>query len=262
MAEDRANRQGRLGPAGSESAAAQARWEADLAKARLEAARARRNLVQLGARTPEIRSARFKLEEAQAVVDLTHAALERTRILAPIDGTILTVRVHQGDSLLGTTADPVLFEMADLTQTEIRSEVDADDAQLVRQGQRVKIADGASEVGAGVVSRISQILEERTNGRANSPELNVRNVWVDVHWSGGDRRNVLIGNKYTLFMELPIVHAPAVVPRSAVSTRDGSTTITTWNGLWSRQMRVKLGAADDRWVEVLNAPIGTRFRTQ
>lgn len=234
MAEDRANRQALLGPAGTKAATAQARWEADLAKSRLDAARARRNIVR--------------------------AALERTRIVAPINGTVLNVRVHEGDSLFGTATDPVLFEIADLTKTEIRAEVDADDARFVQPGQPVTVLDGAAEVGTGIVTRAAQTLERRTNGRANSPELNIRNVWVDVHWNRGDHASVLLGNKYEMRIELPPIHVPAVVPRSAVSVREGSTTIAVWNGFWPRQIRVELGAADDRMVEVLNVPVGTRFR--
>ncbi len=262
MAEDRAKRQALLGASGPEAATAQARWEADLAKSRLDAAQARRNLVQHGAPTPEVRAARFKLEEAQAVADAARAALERTRLVAPVEGTVLTIRAHEGDSMLGTGSDPVLFEIANLSQTELRSEVDADDASSVQQGQRVKVLEGVNEVGSGVVTRMSQALERRTNGRANSPELNIRNVWVDVHWLRGDRGNAPMGAKFEVEIELPAVHAPAVVPRSAVTVRDGATTIAVWNGIWPRPLRVELGAADDRLVQVLNVPTGTRFRAR
>jgi multidrug efflux pump subunit AcrA (membrane-fusion protein) len=262
MAEDRAQRQAQLGPAAAEAAVAQARWEADLATSRLEAAKAHQNLVELGAPKPEVRAARFKLEEAQAAVDAAREALQRTRILAPIDGTVLTVRVHEGDSILGTGSDPALFEVASLNETEIRSEVDADDARLVQLGQRVKVLDGTTEVGIGAVSRMSEILERRTNGRSNSPELNVRNVWVDVSWKRGDQGRAPLGNKYEVEIELPPLRAPAVVPRSAIAVSEGLTTISVYDGVWPKRVRIEIGATDDRLAQVLNVPIGTRFRTK
>jgi multidrug efflux pump subunit AcrA (membrane-fusion protein) len=239
MAEDRAKRQALLGPSGTEAVAAQARWEADLAKSRLDATRARRNIVRAG--------------------------LGRARIVAPVNGTVLTVRVHEGDSLFGATTDPVLFEVADLTETELRAEVDADDARFVEPGQDVTVLQGPAEVGAGIVTRVAQTLERRTNGRANSPELNIRNVWIDVRWQREDHAGLPLGTKYETRIELPPIRVLALVPRSAISVRDGSTTIAVRSRFWSfwpRQVPVELGTTDDRMVEVLNVPVGTRVAIQ
>lgn len=259
MAEDRAKRQEMLGPAKSEAAVAQARWEAELAKSRLNATRARHSLTQLGARSSEIREARFKLAAAQAAVDEAQAALERTHIASPIDGTVLTVRAHEGDSILGTSSDPVLFELANLSQTELRSEVDADDARLVQQGLPVRVLQDAVEVGTGAVTRMSEVLERRTNGRANGPELSIRNVWMEVRWNGDRQQRGPLGGKYQVEIELPRLHAPAVVPRTSIRIRDGASTIAIREWLWTRHLRVELGSADDKWVQVLNVPSGTRL---
>ena len=109
---------------------------------------------------------------------------------------------------------------------------------------------------------MSDVLERRTNGRANSPELYVRNVWVDMNWSEPSSGRGPIGKKYDVEIELPTIHAPAVVPRSAIAVRDGSTSIAVGEGMWTRTVEVKLGATDEHLVQILNVPIGTRFRTR
>jgi len=262
LADDRAQRQEQLGPAAVEATVAQAHWEAELARSRLEAAIARRNLVALGAPKPEVRAARFKLLEFQAAVDVARDTFQRTRLVSPIAGTILTLRIHEGDSVIGSGGDPVAFEVANLTDTELRCEVDADDAGLVAAGQHVRVGGGGEVHGTGIVTRMSDVLERRTNGRANSPELYVRNVWVDMNWSEPSSGRGPIGKKYDVEIELPTIHAPAVVPRSAIAVRDGSTSIAVGEGMWTRTVEVKLGATDEHLVQILNVPIGTRFRTR
>lgn len=117
-------------------------------KAALQLARADADRVkamwQSGMRSTQAHDhARFALERAQAALALARAtrariraALDKTRIEAPITGTIIARRVQPGETV--ETGQP-LFTLADLARTRVEAEVDEFDAGRVHVGDRARI---------------------------------------------------------------------------------------------------------------------------
>jgi len=96
-----------------------------------------------------------------ARADLTSAelALERTRIRAPADGTVLDVLARVGETAV-PSPDSALIVFGDMTSLQLRAEVEERDAAKVHVGQHVVIkADAFPDKSfEGTVTSISQSL--------------------------------------------------------------------------------------------------------
>jgi len=105
-------------------------------------------------------SARAKLGAASASSQRTAIVANRTRIVAPIGGTVIHRSVEPGETVAPTA---VLFEVADLSRLRVEAEVDEFDALRVVRGMRATISvDGlpgtsfggeVDEIGAVVTAR-------------------------------------------------------------------------------------------------------------
>jgi HlyD family secretion protein len=90
--------------------------------------------VRKAAALLEVRAA--ELHIAAAEVDLAATNLEKTRIVAPIDGVVLRRNVERGQVIAASLQSPVLFRIAaDLEHMQVKVDVDEADALSVRQGQ-------------------------------------------------------------------------------------------------------------------------------
>ncbi|MFQ5789865.1 MAG: efflux RND transporter periplasmic adaptor subunit [Acidobacteriota bacterium] len=126
-----------------EATARVAEMQAELRLAELNLSR-RRDLVRqevlprhnLDEALRDMDLARARLETAQAEVSRHEALLEKTRIRAPISGTVVERHADAGE-ILGE-GDPIV-SLADLTRLRIEVEADEADASLLRVGAPVTI---------------------------------------------------------------------------------------------------------------------------
>nr|HEV8009660.1 HlyD family efflux transporter periplasmic adaptor subunit [Bradyrhizobium sp.] len=158
-------------------------WRADTAqKADLDAARTALSHAQDRLREQQATLAKLKaapdtplptrlegeLNVAQAEWTLARAALEKTRIRAPIDGVVLQVDAKKGE-LAVPTLGPTLLIMGDLSALRVRAEVDQQYLGKMRVGQRavVRAAAFRGREFDGKVSSIARIVGQ---SRINSDD--------------------------------------------------------------------------------------------
>lgn len=103
-----------------------ARSNADSANAAVEAAAAQVN--QAGA----------QVKQRQAAVKVAQTNLQHTRIIAPIDGTVINRAVDVGQTVAASLQAPTLFTIAqDLTKMLVYAKTDESDVGRIHQGQPV-----------------------------------------------------------------------------------------------------------------------------
>lgn len=230
-----------------------------IALARLDAAQARLKLARAGGKASDIKALEARVAAADAAVVQAKTGLDKTRLISPISGTVLSRRVDAGDTITAAAIPTALFEIADTARTEIRIEVEENDARRVSPGLKVRLTTpGGSElIGEGEIARIGARLERRTIGVEDArvrADGQVRTVWM----SGAGLLNLPIGQRLEAVIELLPREVPALAPRSAVHIRDGRAVVEVPWGPWKRQVPVKMGAADAANVELLGMEAGTR----
>jgi HlyD family secretion protein len=179
--------------------AATAEWragrvpQADLSAARSALARAQDRLTEQQAALAKLKAqsdtplpTRFEgeLNVARAQWTLAEAALEKTRVRAPIDGTVLEVEARKGE-LAPPSAEPALLVLGDVSDLRVRAEVDEQYLGRLHVGQRVTVRAGAfrGRDFAGKIAAIAGMVgPSRINARGarKFSDVDVLEVVVDL----------------------------------------------------------------------------------
>ncbi|HEY7669732.1 MAG TPA: efflux RND transporter periplasmic adaptor subunit [Hyphomicrobium sp.] len=169
---------------GSEQAVTSARTSLDEAKKKLADERA--NLASVNAKSGMPLPTRLEAALAVARANLSAAELgvEKTRIRAPFDGSVLNVIAKDGE-VATPSPDNALLVFGDLSALKVRAEVEERDAPKVHVGQRVVVrADAFPDRDFdGRVSSIAQSLSApriATRGPRRPNDVEVLEVVVDL----------------------------------------------------------------------------------
>lgn len=83
----------------------------------------------------QIASAQATIKQRRAALEQANIDLERTRILAPVDGTVISRTVDAGQTVASSLQAPELFQIAgDLRRIRIEANVDEADVGVVAKG--------------------------------------------------------------------------------------------------------------------------------
>ncbi|MFN0218772.1 MAG: HlyD family secretion protein [Hyphomicrobium sp.] len=124
------------------------------------------------------------LTSSRAELSSAEIALERTRVRAPADGTVLNMIAKVGETAV-PSPDSALLVFGDLTSLRLRAEVEERDAAKVRVGQKVVVKADAfpDQSFDGTVTSISQSLGQpriATRGPRRPNDVEVVEVMVSL----------------------------------------------------------------------------------
>jgi len=104
----------------------------EAAKQNIESAQASIQVAQSQVETAQAQERQAQAELQQAQINLDH-----TRIMAPVDGTVIARRMDVGQTVASTLNPPTIFEIAqDLTKMQVDTNVDEADVGAVGKGQQ------------------------------------------------------------------------------------------------------------------------------
>jgi len=110
----------------------------DSALAQLEASQAQKNAseAQLDSAQAKLESARAQIKQAEAELELAQVNLDHTKILAPVNGIVISRNVDVGQTVAASLQAPTLFTIAqDLTDMQVDTNVSEADIGRVAVGQ-------------------------------------------------------------------------------------------------------------------------------
>ena len=96
---------------------------------------AENTLAAAGASVKEMES---QILQQKISVNTAETNLGYTRIVAPLDGTVVAVPVKQGQTVNANQTTPTIAQIADLTDMEIKIEVSEGDIPFIKPGLRVR----------------------------------------------------------------------------------------------------------------------------
>lgn len=85
----------------------------------------------------ELEATDAQLQQAELSVDSAKLNLDRTTIVAPIDGTVVSVEVEAGQSLNANSSSPTIVKIANLDTMVVKAEISEADVPKVEAGQKV-----------------------------------------------------------------------------------------------------------------------------
>lgn len=129
--------------------------EFDAAKSQYEVAKS-----EVEAAEQSVIAADYNLKSAEAALKEANDNLQRTTIIAPVDGTVSMLNVEKGERVVGTTqmAGTELMRIANLTEMEVK--VDVNENDIVR----IKLGDTADvEIDAYLGRKFKGVVREIAN---------------------------------------------------------------------------------------------------
>jgi RND family efflux transporter MFP subunit len=186
--------------------------EAEVARARSQALRARTLSTSGAGHAAEAEDAALALGVAEAALRSAHAEIEQTETLlarlvirAPRDGTVLQVNVRKGEYLVpGATPPP--FVVGSASELQVRAEVDEQLAPRVREGARAVgfLKGDASRPIALSFLRIEPfVVPKRSLTGASTERVDTRVLQVVFGFSQPADRRIYVGQQLDLFIEEP-----------------------------------------------------------
>jgi HlyD family secretion protein len=129
-----------------------------------------------------------ELNVARAELALARATLEKTRIRAPFDGTVLQVDAKKGEMAV-PTSEPALLVVGDTSGLRVRAEVDEQYFGKIRAGHPVQVraAAFAGQSFAGKVASVGRLVgPSRINARGprKANDVDVLEVVIDLADAG------------------------------------------------------------------------------
>jgi HlyD family secretion protein len=112
------------------------RYAVKTAQAIYEQAKANLALLKAGTWKPDLEVARAEVESAKSVVDVSEKELERLTIKAPIDATVLQVKIHKGEYAMAGVPQTPLMVLGDVDTLVVRVDVDENDAWRFKPGAK------------------------------------------------------------------------------------------------------------------------------
>jgi HlyD family secretion protein len=127
---------------GSDERVAQARDDLARAKEHLQKERSKYAKAQAKPNIPAPNRLESALQAARADVAVAEALLEKTRILAPVSGTVLQLPAKVGE-MVAPSPDQTLAVLGDMSVVRLKAEVDEIDVSKIKVGGKVVIKSNA-----------------------------------------------------------------------------------------------------------------------
>ncbi len=213
----------RRASAAAEDELVKARAAVAAAKDKAETERQGLRRIQVTAGMPLPTRLESALTSARSELLQTESAIERTRVRAPGDGTVLQVFAKAGETV-APGPELALVVMGDLSGLRVRAEVEERDVSKVRIGQKVVIRTDAfpGRDFTGTVTTIGQSLAPprlASRGPRRPTDLDALEVLIDIEGPvvlmPGMRTDVFFAPNTTA-QAVPAVPMPAVTSPSAV----------------------------------------------
>jgi HlyD family secretion protein len=169
-------------------------------------------------------SAGHGVSQARASLERAEKELNKTTIIAPIDGTVVLLRSEQGERVVGTSlmSGTEIMTVAQLDQMEARVEVGEVDVVLIEVGQKVRLEADAfrDDKFTGVVTEIANASNNAAMSNASasmgaSQEATKFQVKIRVNETAGFRP----GMSVTSYIETRSAKDVLAVPLQSVTTR-------------------------------------------
>lgn len=214
----------------------------------------------------QVKSAEAAVTQASAAVKQAQVNLDKTVITAPIDGIVIARSVDVGQTVASSLSAPTLFTLAaDLSQMQVKANIDEADLGSIRNGQpvsfRVDAYPGKTFEGTVTQVRLNPVVDQNVVTyaaiiAAPNPGLELKpGMTANVTIETARRENVLrvpaAALRFKPTAELLASLGQQAPPDLAGGVRQaaGSGTVWSFDGRLE-PMRVTTGLSDGAYTEV------------
>ncbi len=215
--------------------------------------------AQLAVQTAEgqLQAIEAQIQQAQINVEAAQLNLDRTKIVAPSDGTVVAVSVEVGQSVNANTTSPTIVKLANLDKMVVKAEISEADVPRVEPGQQVYftiLGDPDTRINAtlrAVEPAPDSIASDDTTSSSSSSAVYYNGLF-DVD-NPGHKLRISMTAQVTIVLKS--ADDVLTVPASALGRkgRDGTYTLQVWNqqNEATEPRKVSIGLNNNVTAEVL-----------
>jgi macrolide-specific efflux system membrane fusion protein len=188
-----------------------------------------------------------EVEMAQIAVDEMDKAVASTRIVAPYDGTVMSLSVSQGSL---AEAFKVVFMVADLTKLEVTADVTGEDLNKLEEGMPVKVSPVSSPGKAqdGVIRRLPYPIGKNSGSTPEDKADKSTHITLNVD----PIQSGLELGSLTTITAVQEQHSHVLwLPPQAVRKFDGRNFVIVQEADGQRRVDVKTGIFNQDRIEIL-----------
>lgn len=215
--------------------------------------------AQLAVQTAEgqLQAIEAQIQQAEINVEAAQLNLDRTRIVAPSDGTVVAVSVEVGQSVNANTTSPTIVKLANLDKMVVKAEISEADVPRVEPGQQVYftiLGDPDTPINATLraVEPAPDSIASDDSSTSSSNTAVYYNGLFDVD-NPGHKLRISMTAQVTIVLKS--ADDVLTVPSSVLGRkgRDGSYTLQVWNQQQqaAEPKQVSIGLNNNVTAEVL-----------
>jgi multidrug efflux pump subunit AcrA (membrane-fusion protein) len=173
----------------------------------LDQAKANLTLLKSGAWKPDVQIAEAELSAARAQVQVAEAELDRLTIKAPSDGTILQVKIREGEYAMAGVLQTPLMVLGATQNLVVRVDVDENDAWRFKSGaDAVAFVRGNRDLSTPVTFfRVEPYVVPKKSLTGESTERVDTRVLQVLYKFEQSKLPVYVGQQMDVFIEAPPV---------------------------------------------------------
>lgn len=208
----------------------------------------------------EMEAIEANIKQAEIEVNTAETNVGYTKITAPMDGTIISVPVSEGQTVNANQTTPTIVTIADLSKMKIKPEISEGDITKVKAGQEVSftILSDSQTVYHSVIDSVdpANTTTSDSSSTSSSTSSSSSSTTSAIYYYA----NVLIDNPdrtlrigMTTENNIKIANAKNVlsVPTMAIQTQNGKTFVKVLNSNNQPEQReVEIGVQNDYQTEI------------
>ena len=208
----------------------------------------------------EMEAIEANIKQAEIEVNTAETNVSYTKITAPMDGTVISVPVSEGQTVNANQTTPTIVTIADLSKMKIKPEISEGDITKVKAGQEVSftILSDSQTVYHSVIDSVDPANTTTSDSSSTSSSISSSNSSTTsaIYYYA----NVLIDNPdrtlrigMTTENNIKIANAKDVllVSNMAIQKRDGKNFVNVLNGKNQPEQReVETGVQNDFKTEI------------
>ena len=209
----------------------------------------------------EVEAVEANIKQAEIEVNTAETNVGYTKITAPMDGTVISVPVSEGQTVNANQTTPTIVTIADLSKMKIKPEISEGDITKVKAGQEVSftILSDSQTVYHSVIDSVdpanttitdSSSTSSSTNSSSSSSTTSAIYYYANVLIDNPDR-TLRIG--MTTENNIKIANAKDVllISNMAIQKRDGKSVVNILNDKNQPEQReVETGVQNDFHTEI------------
>lgn len=212
---------------------------------------AHNTLAQAQAAVEEMKSL---IAQTKVSVSTAETNLGYTQISAPLDGTVVSVPVEEGQTVNANQTTPTIVQIADLKQMEIRMQISEGDVTKIKPGMAVKytILSEPNRTFTGTLASIDPALTTLSDGTyKGSTDANTAVYFYGKLLAPNEDGTLRIGMTTQNTITIAEAKNVLLVPSIAVTRHEGKSFVQVLKKGQPEEREIKIGLTDNMNTQVV-----------